>query len=187
LPLQLLLQLHVPPTFNTNQTPRHPDRSAAKWRDPRISLLPLPLLWQFQLLVLPTFNTNQNTASSRPERSVVEGPPHFARSCNTLTMPQQAYVYILASSFQRLYIGITTEIETRIAQHKNGSHPNSFTARYKIDKLVYLERFARVPEAIAREKQLKNWSRIKKLNLIVSQNPTWQDLSAEWGKSISST
>jgi putative endonuclease len=102
-------------------------------------------------------------------------------------MPQQAYVYILASSFQRLYIGITTEIETRIAQHKNGSHPNSFTARYKIDKLVYLERFAKIPEAIAREKQLKNWSRIKKLNLIVARNPTWQDLSAEWGKPISSS
>ena len=48
-------------------------------------------------------------------------------------MPQQAYVYIMASSFQRLYIGITTEIETRVAKHKNGTYSGSFAARYKID------------------------------------------------------
>src|ERR1700730_1453277 len=97
-------------------------------------------------------------------------------------MVEQAYVYIMASSFQRLYIGITTEIEVRISQHKNGAYPDSFTTRYKIDKLVYFETFARIPEAIAREKQLKNWSRIKKLRLIVAQNPKWQDLSADWGQ-----
>ena len=99
-------------------------------------------------------------------------------------MPEQAYVYIMASSFQKLYVGITSEIEVRVSQHKNGAFPDSFTTRYKINKLVYFERFALVPEAIAREKQLKNWSRIKKLRLIVAQNPTWQDLSAEWGKPI---
>ena len=134
--------------------------------------LPLPLLvlsYSIKNYVIPT---------------AVEGPPHFFRSCNTHDMPEQADVYIMASSFQRLYIGITTEIETRIAQHKNGSYPGSFTSRYKIDKLVYLERFAQIPEAIARETQLKNWTRIKKLRLIVSQNPTWQDLSAAWGKPI---
>ena len=99
-------------------------------------------------------------------------------------MVEQAYVYIMASSFQRLYIGVTTEIEVRISQHKNGWYPDSFTSRYKIDKLVYFERFARIPKAIAREKQLKRWSRIKKLRVIVAQNPTWQNLSAEWGKPI---
>jgi putative endonuclease len=99
-------------------------------------------------------------------------------------MPDQAYVYIMASSFQKLYIGITTEIEVRVSRHKNNTYPNSFTTRYKVNKLVYFERFAMVPEAIAREKQLKNWSRIKKLRLIVAQNPTWQDLSAGWGKPI---
>jgi len=92
-------------------------------------------------------------------------------------MPEQAYVYIMASTFQRLYIGITTDIETRIAQHKSGLYPDSFTSRYKIDKLVYFERFAMIPEAIARETQLKKWSRIKKLRLIVAHNPTWRDLS----------
>jgi putative endonuclease len=64
------------------------------------------------------------------------------------------------------------------------SHPDSFTSLYKINKLVYFERFALIPEAIAREKQLKNWSRIKKLRLIIGQNPTWQDLSAEWGTPV---
>ena len=99
-------------------------------------------------------------------------------------MPEQAYIYIMASSFQRLYIGITTEIEIRVAQHKNGSFPGSFTSRYKINKLVYFERFSTMGAAIAREKQLKRWSRIKKIRLIVAQNPTWQDLSADWGKPI---
>ncbi len=99
-------------------------------------------------------------------------------------MVEQAYVYILASSFQHLYIGITTELEVRIRQHKNHTYPDSFTARYKIDKLVYYESYALVTEAIAREKQLKNWSRIKKLRLIVAQNPIWKDLSTDWGKPI---
>jgi putative endonuclease len=99
-------------------------------------------------------------------------------------MVEQAYVYILASSFQHLYIGITTELEGRVRQHKNGKYPDSFTSRYKINKLVYYECYALVSQAIAREKQLKRWSRIKKLRLIVARNPDWSDLSAEWGKPI---
>ncbi len=99
-------------------------------------------------------------------------------------MVEQAYVYILASSFQHLYIGVTTELGIRVAQHKSGARPGSFTSRYKIDKLVYFECYALVSQAIAREKQLKRWSRIKKLRLIVAQNPDWRDLSAEWGKQV---
>jgi putative endonuclease len=102
-------------------------------------------------------------------------------------MQKQAYVYILASSFQKLYIGVTTEIEIRIKQHKEGRFKDSFTSRYKIDRLVYFERFTEISPAIAREKQLKRWSRIKKIRLIVSQNPTWQDLSQEWGIPIEPT
>lgn len=97
-------------------------------------------------------------------------------------MPETAYVYIMASTFHVLYIGITTRLEIRVTQHRESKYPNSFTARYKIDKLVYFERFERVTSAIAREKQLKRWSRIKKIRLIVAKNPTWQDLSADWGK-----
>jgi putative endonuclease len=99
-------------------------------------------------------------------------------------MVEQAYVYILASSFQHLYIGITTEIEIRVSKHKNSAYPDSFTSRYKINKLVYLEHYAEITTAIAREKQLKRWSRIKKLRLIVAQNPTWKDLSEDWGKPL---
>jgi putative endonuclease len=99
-------------------------------------------------------------------------------------MHEQAYVYILASTFQKLYIGVTTNIEIRIQQHKEGRFEASFTSRYKIDRLVYLERFTDISPAIAREKQLKRWSRIKKIRLIVSQNPTWTDLGAEWGTPI---
>ena len=99
-------------------------------------------------------------------------------------MVEQAYVYILSSSFKRLYIGITTEIELRTNQHKAGQFQGSFTSKYKIDKLVYFERFTEITSAIAREKQLKRWSRIKKVRLIVETNPTWRDLSEEWGKPI---
>jgi putative endonuclease len=95
-----------------------------------------------------------------------------------------AYVYVLASSFKRLYIGVTTTLETRIWEHKNHIHPESFTARYRIDRLVYFEGFADIQAAIGREKELKGWLRVKKIALIVAANPTWKDLSAEWGKPI---
>jgi putative endonuclease len=99
-------------------------------------------------------------------------------------MDEFAYVYILASSFKHLYIGVTSELMVRIASHKNGRYPNSFTARYKIDRLVYFERFGDIHAAIAREKQLKRWSRIKKIRLIVASNPDWNDLSEPWGKPV---
>ena len=95
-----------------------------------------------------------------------------------------AYVYILASGFKHLYVGLTAEIEKRVWQHKNGAFPNSFTDRYNIKDLVYFERYGCIHTAIAREKQLKRWSRVKKIGLIVERNPDWRDLSAEWGKPI---
>jgi putative endonuclease len=97
-------------------------------------------------------------------------------------MNEIAYVYILASGFKHLYIGVTSEIEQRVFDHKNGKFPGSFTERYNIHQLVYFERFADINVAIAREKQLKRWSRIKKIRLIVAANPDWRDLSAAWGK-----
>ena len=97
-------------------------------------------------------------------------------------MHEVSYVYILASGFKHLYIGVTTEIEVRIQQHKNNSFRDSFTARYNIKDLVYFERFGDLASAITREKQLKRWSRIKKIRLIVAENPTWRDLSEDWHK-----
>ncbi len=99
-------------------------------------------------------------------------------------MEKLSYVYSLSSSFKHLYIGVTSDLQRRIAQHKNGTSSAAFTERYNIKTLVYFERFAMMPEAIAREKQLKRWSRIKKIQLIVANNPTWRDLSSEWGQPV---
>ena len=97
-------------------------------------------------------------------------------------MPETYYVYILASSFQSLYTGVTNDLPLRIRQHKTAENPKSFTARYKINKLVHYERFEYIQNAIAREKQIKGWLRIKKLQLIAATNPTWRDLSFDWGQ-----
>jgi len=69
----------------------------------------------------------------------------------------------------------------RVKQHKEKSDPMSFTARYGIDRLVF-ERFQFIEEAIAREKTIKGWLRVKKIAWIVRHNPTWRDLSEDWGK-----
>ena len=92
------------------------------------------------------------------------------------------YVYILASTFQRLYIGVTNNLDARIHQHKTNNNPASFTAKYKIHHLVHVEHFQHIQTAIAREKELKGWLRIKKLQLITATNPEWRDLSEDWGK-----
>ena len=78
-----------------------------------------------------------------------------------------------------LYIGISSKIRKRVFQHKTGVF-EGFTSRYKLDRLVYWEKFKYVDRALAREKQLKRWTRIKKMQLIVSMNPTWKDLAADW-------
>lgn len=99
-------------------------------------------------------------------------------------MEDMAFVYILSSGFKRLYIGVTSELRIRVKKHKNGSYPGSFTDKYNINQLVYFERYGDIDMAIAREKQLKRWSRIKKIQLIVSVNPDWKDLSLEWEQPI---
>ena len=99
-------------------------------------------------------------------------------------VPKEAHVYILTSGFKHLYIGVTTRLDSRIAEHKQHLYPGCFTAQYNITQLVYLEHFDLVSSAIAREKQLKRWSRIKKVRLIVAANPSWQDLSADWSTLI---
>ena len=78
-----------------------------------------------------------------------------------------------------LYIGMTNNLERRVWAHKNGTG-SQFTRKYKINRLVYFEATTDVNAAIAREKQLKNWSRRKKIKLINSMNPKWQDLSDDW-------
>jgi putative endonuclease len=95
-------------------------------------------------------------------------------------MEHRYFVYILASKSRTLYIGITSDLETRIREHRSGIY-GGFTTEYKVNRLVYYEEFQWVEAAIAREKQLKSWRREKKIMLIERENPTWEDLSAEWG------
>jgi putative endonuclease len=99
--------------------------------------------------------------------------------------PDQAYVYVMANSRRTLYIGVTTRLAERVREHKTASNPNSFTARYNIESLVYYECHETISRAIARETELKGWLRARKIQLIVTGNPTWRDLSREWGQLIS--
>ena len=92
--------------------------------------------------------------------------------------------YILASTYKHLYIGVTGNLESRIATHKAATNPNAFTARYRIDRLVHTEHFRYIHNAIARETELKRWTRLKKIALIVAHNPTWRDLSLDWGTPV---
>ena len=77
-----------------------------------------------------------------------------------------------------LYVGVTSNLNQRIRQHK-AKELGGFTTRYSISKVVYVEEYADIREAIAREKQIKSWSRRKKDDLISSQNPMWRDLFEE--------
>ena len=84
-------------------------------------------------------------------------------------------VYILASRSRTLYIGLTADLNRRLAQHRSPTH-STFTARYRVHRLVYAERFDHIAAAISREKQLKGWLRSRKIALIEQTNPTWEDL-----------
>jgi putative endonuclease len=90
-------------------------------------------------------------------------------------------VYIMASRSGVLYIGITSDLESRVNQHKTGAY-DGFTKRYNCHRLVYYEGYDRVQTAIAREKQLKDFARAKKIALIEAMNPRWKDLSESWGR-----
>jgi len=87
------------------------------------------------------------------------------------------YVYILTNAHNTVfYIGVTNNIVKRVFEHKTGL-VDGFTKKYKLKKLIYLEEYSDIKEAIAREKQLKNWHRQWKINLIRKANPEFNDLS----------
>lgn len=89
------------------------------------------------------------------------------------------YVYMMASHQRTIYVGVTNDLERRVAEHQTGAIPG-FTRRYHVHHLVYYEETSDVVAAIAREKQIKGWRRERKIALIESDNPEWRDLSAEW-------
>ena len=89
------------------------------------------------------------------------------------------YVYILTSSTGTLYTGVTNDLFRRVYEHKQ-KLVEGFTKKYNIDRLVYYEETHDVNSALLREKQIKGWLRKKKIALIQSLNPKWEDLSEGW-------
>lgn len=90
------------------------------------------------------------------------------------------YVYIMSSFKKTLYIGVTNNLKRRVYEHQTGLI-QGFTKKYQIKYLVYFEEYSNVNEAIDREKILKGWARKKKLDLIYTINPYWNDLSKMFG------
>jgi putative endonuclease len=91
--------------------------------------------------------------------------------------------YIVASRSRTLYIGVTSNLERRVWQHKTKAY-EGFSATYNCNRLVWFESYSNAGTAIAREKELKGWRRARKIALIENANPAWVDLSEDWGQSI---
>ena len=96
-------------------------------------------------------------------------------------MTQKTYfVYILTNWNNKvMYVGITNDLERRIYEHKE-KLVKGFTEKYKVNKLVYYEQTSDVIGALSREKEIKKWRREKKNRLVVSNNPSWRDLSQDF-------
>src|SRR5258707_5462182 len=94
------------------------------------------------------------------------------------------YVYILANGKRMLYVGVTNDYQRRLNEHRQKLIAG-YTRQYNISLLVYFEMTLSVGAAIAREKQIKGWTRAKKLALIEASNPKWADLSEAWREEFS--
>ena len=100
-------------------------------------------------------------------------------------MSSRAYsVYIMASRTCTLYVGVTSDLERRVFEHKENL-VQGFTRKYGITRLVHFESYGEVLDAIAREKQIKGWRRARKVDLIESANARWRDLSEGWYDELS--
>ncbi|MEL6707046.1 MAG: GIY-YIG nuclease family protein [Pseudomonadota bacterium] len=96
-------------------------------------------------------------------------------------MPKEPCVYILASGKRGyIYIGVTSDMAARYHQHQSGTF-EGFAKRRNCKRVVRVEMYATMDEAIAREKQLKNWHRDWKISLVERENPDWRDLGPEMG------
>jgi putative endonuclease len=93
------------------------------------------------------------------------------------------YVYLVANRSRVLYVGVTSDLIARVQQHREGKF-EGFTSTYGCSRLVWFERYTTAVAAIAREKLIKRWRREKKVLLIERENPTWEDLSLEWGRPV---
>jgi len=92
---------------------------------------------------------------------------------------KNCYVYILSNRSETLYIGVAGDLQRRIYEHRH-KLIDGFTKKYNLTSLVYFETFNNMQDEIQREKQLKNWHREWKINLIESTNPDWKDLSEDF-------
>jgi putative endonuclease len=102
------------------------------------------------------------------------------KACAEVLAPVKSYfVYMMSSQRRVLYAGVTSNLEQRVFQHKQHTF-GGFTAKYNVTNLVYFERYATIHAAIGREKEIKGWRREKKIALIESSNPKWNDLSYGW-------
>ena len=94
-------------------------------------------------------------------------------------MEKTYFVYLLASKSRRIYVGVTNNLERRLYEHKQ-KLVDGFTKSYNIDRLVFFESTNDVRSALEREKEIKRWRREKKIALIETMNPAWDDLSESW-------
>ena len=95
-------------------------------------------------------------------------------------MPRTYFVYMLASDSHELYVGVTGNLIRRVTQHRTAVSAHGYPARHQITHLVYCESTQDILAAIVREKQIKGWTRRKKLELVEEMNPHWKDLAAGW-------
>ena len=94
-------------------------------------------------------------------------------------MPNGYTVYVLASHSRTLYVGVTSDLQRRIWEHRHGLR-SGFASRYRTHQLVHFEQTNDVHSAIRREKELKSWSRARKIALIEATNAGWLDLARDW-------
>jgi putative endonuclease len=98
---------------------------------------------------------------------------------NTRRYVPEYYVYIMTNKSRTLYAGVTNDLERRVYEHKH-KLVKGFTSKYNITKLVWYEAFPDIQQAIEGEKRIKGWVRSKKIAMVESMNPNWEDLSRDW-------
>ena len=98
--------------------------------------------------------------------------------------PNRYFVYMMSNPSKTLYTGVTGDLFRRAWQHRVGNG-SKFTSLLNLTQLVWFEETDQITVAIAREKQIKNWRRKWKLELVEADNPSWVDLSAEWYEVVS--
>src|ERR1700743_867886 len=106
-----------------------------------------------------------------------ETAPLHPRATISHSFMKQFFAYITSNKSRRLYIGMSSDLPERVRRHKLKIYPDSFTARYRFDTLVWYEDHPNFRSARAREVELKGWRREKKLALILAENPDWADPS----------